>query len=104
MTNVLGWVWFVGSLSNIKHGYAFLTAVAFIAGTFSSPRAYQSKYKNAVAVIYFFGILGIIPDIYGDYGIINGPDYSAIAIRTVEIFVLGALAREAIITKKTNKV
>jgi hypothetical protein len=101
MITALGWLWFAGSFSIAWHGYALLMAVAFLVATISPSRVYRSKYKHVIAAIYLIGIVGTIPIIYEDYTLINGADYSAMIIRVIEIVVLGALAREALVTKQS---
>ncbi len=98
---ICGWFWSAGSNPSILwHGWAFITTVVLITASLSPSRLYKTKTKYVIASIYLTGILVTLPVIYEDYTLINGADYPAMIIRSVEIYVLGTLARVALSNKK----
>lgn len=96
LATVLGWVWYFDSFNILWHMY-FSTMTISLVGIVVFPRKiYRSSFRHLFAAIFVITIIATLPVLYQDITLVNGPDSPAIVIRSVQVYILYLMTREAI--------
>lgn len=97
VVSVLGFVMFLGSHDRMTVAYFIVTLVALtVFATYPRRALVSSGFRAVLTLAAIAGLVATVLQMQGDLRMVNGPDWGALFLRTVECGVLVVMAAEAI--------